>query len=316
VVVNIYFLPIVHTPPPPPPPCPPPDGCPLAGLDHPKGMAVHEGRNLLYITSRDNDRLLVVDPQTNNVISQTVTGDEPWGVVVNENSNRIYVSNFAGGDLWIYDATTLSLLHKIAVGGNPTLLEILPGLDTVFVVVRANSRVAIIQGATLVQDVTSGGSGPFGIAADPINNRIFVSHRESGHLAEIRQINGSWQTKSAAIMPPPETVYMLSMRIALPSGLWIVGNRNRMRYGVANAPWLSATAVTSKRQRWVAPGWWSIRQQGISSMPIQQPVRSPSSAALVKQCWQPSPPARIPSLWPSTHAPMSSLSACAARMPW
>jgi uncharacterized repeat protein (TIGR01451 family) len=225
VVVNIYFLPIVHTPPPPPPPCPPPDGCPLAGLDHPKGMAVHEGRNLLYITSRDNDRLLVVDPQTNNVISQTVTGDEPWGVVVNENSNRIYVSNFAGGDLWIYDATTLSLLHKIAVGGNPTLLEILPGLDTVFVVVRANSRVAIIQGATLVQDVTSGGSGPFGIAADPINNRIFVSHRESGHLAEIRQINGSWQTKSAAIMPEGTTSFELAYSVA----------RNRLYVVYANS---------------------------------------------------------------------------------
>lgn len=210
VIVNIYFIPIVHVPPPPPPPCPPPTGCPLPGLDHPKGMAVHEGRNLLYITSRDNDQLLVVNPQNNTVISQTATGDEPWGVVVNEATGRIYVSNYASGDVWIYDATSLTVQAKVAVGANPTLLEILPGLDTVFVIVRANSRIAIIQGLALQQDLTSGGSGPFGIAADPVNNRIFVSHRDSRHLAEIRQVNGAWQTKSVTLTPEGTTPFELA----------------------------------------------------------------------------------------------------------
>ena len=217
VVVNIYFLPIINAPlapPPPPAPCPPPSGCPLPELDHPKGMAVHEGRNLLYITSRDNDQLLVVDPQTNMVISQTVTGDEPWGVVVNESTARVYVSNYASGDVWIYDATSLALLTKLSVGGNPALLEILPGLDTVFVTVRANSRVAIIHGLTLTGDVTSGGSGPFGIAADPVNNRIFVSHRDSRHLAEIRQSNGVWTTKATTLMPEGTTPFELAYSAA------------------------------------------------------------------------------------------------------
>ncbi len=214
VVVNIYFLPIVNVPPPPPPPCPPPNGCPLPGLDHPKGMAVHEGRNLLYITSRDNDRLLVVDPQTNTVISQTVTGDEPWGVVINENTGRVYVSNYASGDVWIYDATSLAVLAKLAVGGNPALMEILPSLDTVFVTVRVNSRVAIIQGLNLTEDTTSGGTGPFGIAADPFNNRIFIAHRDSRHLAEIRQTNGAWRSKSITLMPEGTTPFEVAYNAA------------------------------------------------------------------------------------------------------
>ncbi len=210
VVVNIYFLPIINVPLPPPAPCPPPIGCPLSELDHPKGMAVHEGRNLLYTTSRDNDQLLVIDPQTNTVISQTVTGDEPWGVVVNESTERVYVSNYAGGDVWIYDATSLALLTKLAVGGNPALMEILPGLDSVFITVRTNSRVALIQGLNLIGDLPSGGSGPFGIAADTINNRIFIAHRDSRHLAEIRQINGAWTTKAITLMPEGTTPFELA----------------------------------------------------------------------------------------------------------
>lgn len=225
VVVHIYFLPIIHTPPLPPTPCPPPDGCPIEGLDHPKGMAVDEGRNLLYITSRDNDQLLVVELQNNTVISQTTTGDEPWGVVVNETTGRIYVSNYASGDVWIYDATTLAVLAKVAVGGNPALMEILPELDTVFVTVRTGSRVAVMQGLTLVQDLTSGGSGPFGIAADPVNNRIFVSHRDSRHLAEIRQVNGAWQTKSVTLMPEGTIPFELAYNAA----------RNRLYVVYANS---------------------------------------------------------------------------------
>lgn len=164
--------------------------------------------------AHDNDRLLVVDPQSSKVISQTATGDEPWGVVVNEGTGHIYVSNYASGDVWIYDVASLTVLAKVAVGTNPALMEILPGLDTVFVTVRANSRVAVIQGLSWQQDLTSGGSGPFGIAADPVNNRIFVSHRDSGHLAEIRQVNGLWQTKSVALMPTGATSFELAYHAA------------------------------------------------------------------------------------------------------
>ncbi|MBX3011905.1 MAG: DUF11 domain-containing protein [Caldilineaceae bacterium] len=232
VFVHRYFLPIIASPlppPPPPPPCPPPAGCPVPGLAHPKGMAVHEGRNLLYITSRDTDRLLVIDPQTNNVISQTVTGDEPWGVVVNENRERLYVSNYASGDVWVYDVTTLAVLAKVPVGANPAQMAILPALDTVFVTVRGNSRVAIIQGLTVTQDLTSGGSGPFGIAADAVNQRVFVSHRDSRHLAEIRQSNGVWQTKSITLMPEGTVPFALAYHAAR--------NRLYVLYAASSGQW-------------------------------------------------------------------------------
>ena len=61
------------------------------------------------------------------------------------------MSNFASGDLWIYNATTLAVEKKITLGGNPALMEILPGLDTVFVVVRGTDRIGVIQGLTTLR---------------------------------------------------------------------------------------------------------------------------------------------------------------------
>jgi YVTN family beta-propeller protein len=137
--------------------------------------------------------VLLVDPDSNEILDRAVTGAQPWGIAVNEDTNRVYVSSFAGGDVRIYDGTTLDLLQTIAVGTNPTLIEFLPGTNTVFVLVRGGSRVAIIQGLTLVQDISTEGSAPFGIAADSVNQRIFISHRESSSLSMLREENGQWR---------------------------------------------------------------------------------------------------------------------------
>ncbi|HRW09886.1 MAG TPA: hypothetical protein P5121_32515, partial [Caldilineaceae bacterium] len=209
VRLNEIFIPIITVPPPPPVECPPPEGCPL-DVDHLKGIAVHTTRDVLYVTSRDDDRLATVDVFSATTISRTATGDQPWGVVVNEQTGRVYVSNYGSGDVWVYDVDTLAVLAKIPVGNNPSLMEILPEQDTVFVVVRDGSRVAVIEGLALVQDIPSGGSGPYGIAADPVNNRIFVSHRDSRHLSVIRQEGSSWQAKSMTLTPEGTTPFELA----------------------------------------------------------------------------------------------------------
>ncbi|MBP7961013.1 MAG: DUF11 domain-containing protein [Caldilineaceae bacterium] len=187
--------------------CLPPDGCTIQLLAHPKGMAVHTALNRVYIASRDNDRLLVVNGQTNQLIDSAPTGDEPWGVVVNEATNRVYVSNYASGDLWIYNATTLAVEKKIALGLHPALTEILPGLDTVFVAVRDSGKIGVIQGTTLLGLFDSGGSGPYGLAADRVNNRVYIANRDSGHLAALVQSGGTWAMRSGPVLNDGRTLF-------------------------------------------------------------------------------------------------------------
>lgn len=122
------------------------------------------------------------------------------GVVVNENTNRVYVSNYASADVWVYDANTLALITKIRLGNpgetQPALMELLPAIDTVAVVVRANGgggSVAIIEGLTLNQVVGATGVGSYGIAVDRVRNRIIVSNRDSGNVRILYRTElGQW----------------------------------------------------------------------------------------------------------------------------
>ena len=180
----------------PPIPCPPPDGCPLENRI--KNLAVYEAKNRLYVVTRSVDKLLLVNPDTFEILDRADTGGEPWGIAINESTNRVYVGNFASDDVWVYDADTLDVLAKLPVGDQPGLMDILPGQDTVFVLLKGPSRVAIIEGLAVKGTVETGGSGPFGIAVDPINQQVYISNGDTPSLTYLKQENGVWQPEFGA----------------------------------------------------------------------------------------------------------------------
>lgn len=190
VVIPILYIPIVINVP-EETPCPPPNGCPLA--NEIKAMAVNESQNRLYVLTRDPDELLLVEPRTTQVLTRVATAAQPWGIAVDAVNNRVYVSGYAGGDVRIYDGTTLALLKTLVVGTNPSLIEFLPDAEAAFVLVRGGSRVVIIEGLEIAANLATGGSGPFGIAADPVKERIFISHRDSHSMSLVHRDNGVWQ---------------------------------------------------------------------------------------------------------------------------
>jgi uncharacterized repeat protein (TIGR01451 family) len=225
VRVPILYLPIILTP----VECPPPDGCLVPGVDELKGLAVHPTTGTVYITSRANDRLLALNPFLFQVAATAETGDQPWGVAVDPVANRVYVASYGGGDVRVYDATTLAQLATIPVGPEATLVETLPELGAAFVLIHNGSRVAVIEGLARTADLTSGGSGPFGIAADHENGQVFISNRDSGHIATISRVNGAWVTRSNVLLADGRRLFELAYDTTI--------NRLYIVYLAANQGW-------------------------------------------------------------------------------
>jgi YVTN family beta-propeller protein len=150
--------------------------------------------NVLFITSRDTDQLLKFDLATNSVVATAETGDEPWDVLVIEERNEIYVSNFMGNSVWVYNAETLAVKQKIAVGPNPALMEYLPKIGIVAVVVRGVNGVAMVNvnNYTVSSFQSADGKGAYGIAADPENNWVLATNRDTGNARILYWDSGSW----------------------------------------------------------------------------------------------------------------------------
>lgn len=105
---------------------------------------------------------------------------------------EIYVSNYGSGDVWVYDANSLAVKKKINVGQNPAMMEIFPGINTVAVVVRGYNATAIIENGNVTQHL-EGGTGPYGIAADPANNHLIVTNRDTGNAFVYYREGNGWK---------------------------------------------------------------------------------------------------------------------------
>ncbi len=202
--------------------CPPPDGCPLEGRI--KGLGVNKENGDIFVASRADDggipdQLLKVDAYTAEIVDKKPTGEgtNPWGVVVNELTNRVYVSNEGTAEVIVFDTETMESLAHISVDNDPNdgivahpgRMAILPELDLVFVTVRGDSRIAIIEGLALKDSIPAGGSGPWGIAADPVRNLVYVSHRDSRSFSMLKQSGDTWAAQQGPLFADGRQVFGL-----------------------------------------------------------------------------------------------------------
>jgi YVTN family beta-propeller protein len=170
-----------------------PTTVPVTGMVHPKAVAVNPNTHRVYVTSRDNDRLYMLDGISLQVLGSVAVGDQPWGVTVNPNTNKVYVANWGTNNVTVVDGASLAVLKSIYVGPRPIFAKHNPNTNQVFVVTYGNSSVAIINGATdtLQATVTSGGVGSWGLAVNPNLNRIYVSNRDSRDITTLDG-NNNW----------------------------------------------------------------------------------------------------------------------------
>jgi YVTN family beta-propeller protein len=163
----------------------------IEGLSHPKGIGVHLDTHQLYIASRNNHVVYEVNPLTGQVAHTIPVGKEPFGVAVNSSTNKIYVANFLGNSVSVIDGVSARVATTITLAGygEPTYVAILEPINRVFVPLHRGGRLAVIDGATdtLITTIEMC-AGAFGIAADPLTYRVYVSCRDSKF---IRVINGA-----------------------------------------------------------------------------------------------------------------------------
>ncbi len=167
------------------------------------GLAVDPRTDLVYVTSRDNDRLFVVDGVTLNVVGNVGVGSLPWGVAVNTATNKVYVANWGTHDLTVLDATTRTLLNSIYVGASPTFVEVNPQTNRIYTVEYGSNTLVVINGDTdaIEYNVGTGGVGSWGLAVNPNLNRVYVSNRDSGTVTTLDGNNGYQVLSSQSIRP-------------------------------------------------------------------------------------------------------------------
>lgn len=170
---------------------PPPLGFTVTGLATPNGLALNPYTNRLYVTSRNNRTVLMVNAATMQTMQQAFGGISPFGIAVNPVTNKVYAADFADDDIRVFDGATLNLLTIISVGGSPqpALLAVMPSTNQIFVALHGANTFAVIDGAQdrLVYVHNVNLAGAWAVAVDDKRQRLFVSSRDSRLVHVVRQ---------------------------------------------------------------------------------------------------------------------------------
>jgi len=161
------------------------------------GVAVHPTLNRVYVSLRDVGAIRVVDALTSVVLwEQTIflrPGNEPYALALDQAANRLY-TNYAehlGGHVNRLAAFELTAsggvwLGTVAIGdssGDGGGLAVNPNTGNLFVVNPGDNTVSVVHRAPFeVATTVPVGLWPFGVAADPATNLIYVGNRNSNDV--------------------------------------------------------------------------------------------------------------------------------------
>jgi YVTN family beta-propeller protein len=157
----------------------------------------------VFVASRDNGRLFVLDGPTLGEVATVVVGDLPVDVAVNPAKNKAYVANWGSQDLYVLDATTRARLDIVPIGAYPISVRINPVTNQVLVAKYHGNGLVVIDGDTngIVNSVGSGGVGTWGLAVNPNLNRVYLGNRDSGTVTTLDGNNGFAIISTQTIKP-------------------------------------------------------------------------------------------------------------------
>ena len=180
-----------------------PDTTVVPGITHPNDVAINATTHRVYVSGRDDNSLTMIDGMLLAVLKSVTVGRQPWGVAVNPATNKVYVANFAGSNVSVLNATTLDVQTTIEVGPNPTFVRINENTNQVFVVTYGNDSVVVLDGVTddILYAKSSGGFGAWGLAVNPVLNRLYISNRDTGSVTTLDGANGFQVLNSQTVAP-------------------------------------------------------------------------------------------------------------------
>lgn len=148
----------------------------ITGLDHVHGIAVAPELNKGFISSGDNNSIVVFDLKTNAELKRIKsTGNNPDCILYDPFTQRVFAFNGHSTSATVIDAKDFSVLGTIPFDGNPEFAQS-NGKGLVYVNIESNSEIAVIDSKAMkVLHVwpVSPGTEPSGLALDMTTNRLF-----------------------------------------------------------------------------------------------------------------------------------------------
>ncbi|HEV3252223.1 MAG TPA: beta-propeller fold lactonase family protein, partial [Puia sp.] len=111
----------------------------------PAGLDIDDARQLLYVVTKENNSLYILDLKTKKIVKQLPLGAEGYTCLLSNNKKELYISCWGSDRLQIFDTRLLQFSAAIPVGDNPNDICLTKNDHWLFVANANDNSVSVID---------------------------------------------------------------------------------------------------------------------------------------------------------------------------
>lgn len=195
----------------------------------PAGIEIDDAAKLLYVVTKENNSLYVVNLINKNIVQELSIGKEGYACLLSPDKSELYISSWGGDKILVYNTKQKKLTEEIAVGDNPNeillnkkgnLLFVANANDnSVSVIDIKNRKVLEVLNAALFPDAPEGASSN-GLALSANEKRLYVANANNNSLA-VFDVSIPGKSKSKGFIPVgwyPTNIKVIGKKIFVSNG--------------------------------------------------------------------------------------------------
>ncbi len=195
----------------------------------PAGISIDRAGKRMYIVTRENNSLYVVNLADKKIIQRLPLGHELFTCLLSPDNHELYISSWGGDQVLVYNTSQMKLVDSVRVGDNPNDLCITQKGQYLFVANANDNSVSVIDirkrkvlevlNAALYPNAPSGSTSN-GLALSPDEKTLYIANADNNCLA-VFDVSRKGFSQSKGFIPVgwyPTSVKALDKRIFVANG--------------------------------------------------------------------------------------------------
>lgn len=195
----------------------------------PTGIALDDDKKLLYVVSKDNNALYLVNLSTKKIEQQYSLDGEAYACLLSPDKKELYISCWGCDKVYVFDTEKKNIVTQIPVGDNPNeiclskngkYLYVANSNDNSVSVINVSERRVIeILNAALYPDAPNG-STTNGLALSGNEKTLYIANADNNCIA-VFDVSEPGKSKSKGFIPVgwyPTNIKVIGKKIFVSNG--------------------------------------------------------------------------------------------------
>lgn len=157
----------------------------------PTGIALDDDRQLMYVVTKDDKKLYIINLASKKIIQQIDLGGEAYSCLLSPDKKELYISCWGCDKVYVFDTESKQVVQEIPVGDNPNELCLTQNGKYLFVANSNDNSVSLINvaerkvieilNAALYPDAPNG-STTNGLALSTDEKTLYIANADNNCL--------------------------------------------------------------------------------------------------------------------------------------